>query len=120
MRQYTRHKILGIAALVLLMVSCEPAPSKKISGTQDYSATQFPITVHTYDTKSELNKAIRNKTQHGQNVEGLALWFLGKETSKMKRCEIHVVTPKGVEDDYMTTWGHELAHCVFGTYHKEP
>jgi hypothetical protein len=38
----------------------------------------------------------------------------------MKRCEIHVVTPRGVEDDYMTTWGHELAHCVFGTYHKEP
>ena len=120
MRQYTRHKVLGVAAIVLLMVSCEPAPSKKISGTQDYSATQFPITVHTYDTKSELNKAIKDKTQHGQTVEGLALWFLGKETSKMKRCEIHVVTPRGVEDDYMTTWGHELAHCVFGTYHKEP
>lgn len=111
---------ITLAFIALLMISCEPSPSKKISGTQDYSGTQFPITVYTYENKSELNKAVKEKKPHGQKVEGLALWFLSKETNKMKRCEIHVVVPSDVDDEHMTTWGHELAHCVYGTYHKEP
>ena len=113
------NKFLVVLTLVIL-VSCNPSPEQKISGTQDYSGTQFPITVYTYENKSELNKAIKEKKPHGQRVEGLALWFLSKETNKMKRCEIHVVRPSKVDDENMLTWGHELAHCVYGTYHKEP
>ncbi len=110
--------IIGVA--VLLMVSCEPSPSKKVEGTQDYSGVQFPITVYTYNSRQELNKAIKEKKPHAVRVEGLALWFLYKESREMKRCEIHVVHPNKVDDEHMLTWGHELAHCVYGTYHKEP
>lgn len=110
--------LIGIT--ILTMVSCDPAPSKKISGTQDYSNVQFPITVYTYETASELNKAIKDKKPHDESVSGFSLWFLSKRSGEMSRCEIHVVVPTGVADDHMTTWGHELAHCIYGTYHKEP
>ena len=88
--------IIGVA--ILLIVSCEPSPSKKIEGTQDYSNVQFPITVYTYETSTELNKAVKDKSGHGQPVEGLSLWFLTKKTNQMSRCEIHVVVPNGVDD----------------------
>ena len=110
--------IIGVATL--LIVSCEPSPEKKISGTQDYSNVQFPLTVYTYENNSELNKAVKDKSGHGQPVEGLSLWFLTKKTNQMSRCEIHVVVPNGVDDNHTMTWGHELVHCVYGTYHREP
>jgi type IV pilus biogenesis protein CpaD/CtpE len=115
----TLAKII-IGFMVLLLVSCEPSPSKKIEGTHDYSNVQFPITVYTYETSTELNNAVKDKSGHGQPVEGLSLWFLTKKTSQMSRCEIHVVVPNGVDDDHTMTWGHELVHCVYGTYHREP
>jgi len=117
-----RHGILSkifLGLLALLIVSCEPAPDKKISGTQDYSNTQFPITVYTYEDRVALNEAVKEKSEYKQRVEGLALWFLTKESRQMKRCEIHVVIPSEVDDEHTLTWGHELAHCVYGTYHKE-
>jgi len=119
MLQNIKSKIL-LTALILFIVSCEPSPEKKISGTQDYSNVKFPITVYTYETSNELNKAVKNKSGHGQPVEGLSLWFLTKKTNQMSRCEIHVVVPNGVDDNHTMTWGHELMHCVYGTYHKEP
>lgn len=109
-----------LATLVVFLVSCDPSPDNKVSGTQDYTGIEFPITVYTYDNRTELNKAVEGRKPKGQRVEGLALWSLGKTSREMKRCEIHVVVPRGVEDEHMTTWGHELAHCVYGTYHKEP
>lgn len=116
----TLSKIL-LVIVVLIMVSCEPSPDgKKISGTQDYSGTQFPITVYTYDNTKDLNKAIKKKKSHKRKVEGFSLWVLSKKSGEMTRCEIHVVVPRNVADEHMTTWGHELAHCVYGTYHKEP
>ena len=115
----TLSKILLVLAIIS-MVSCDPSPKEKISGTQDYTGVQFPITVYTYDTRAELNKAVEDRKPKGQRVEGLALWFLTKETRKMQRCEIHVVSPSRIDDEHVLTWGHELAHCVYGTYHKEP
>jgi len=33
-------------------------------------------------------------------------------------CEIHVVEPKYIyQGRVMSTWGHELAHCVYGAFH---
>lgn len=111
---------ITLAIMVLFLVSCDPSPDKKLSGTQDYTGVQFPITVYTYDSREELNKAVEGKKPKGQRVEGLALWFLKKENREMIRCEIHVVSPSKVDDEHILTWGHELAHCIYGTYHKEP
>lgn len=33
-------------------------------------------------------------------------------------CEIHTLRPKEVTDEIQAVIGHELAHCMFGQYHK--
>ena len=116
-----KNKITIIAMLALFLVSCEPSKDReKISGTQDYSGIQFPITVHTFQTQREFDKAIKDIKTHDESAMGYSRWFLSKTTGEMSRCEIYVIVPEGVEDEHMTTWGHELAHCVYGTYHREP
>lgn len=115
----TLSKII-IGVMVLFMVSCEPSPNEKISGTQDYSGTQFPITVYTFQNQREFDKAVKDIKTHDEPALGYSRWYLSKKTGEMSRCEIYVIVPEGVEDKHMTTWGHELAHCVYGTYHREP
>jgi len=119
MRRGILYKI-ALAIVVLFVVSCDPSPEKRITGTQDFTGVEFPITVYTYDSRTELNKAIKDRNPSKRTVEGLALWFLVKSTRDIKRCEIHVVTPRSIDDEHVLTWGHELAHCIYGAYHKEP
>lgn len=114
-----KNKII-LAIMVLFVVSCEPSKQEKISGTQDYNGVQFPITVHTFQTKRELEVALKDIKSHDEPVSGYSQWYLSKKTGEMSRCEIYVIVPEGEADEHMTTWGHELAHCVYGTYHREP
>ena len=68
------------------------------------------ITVHAYKNRAEL---IRNTQEyHTQHERGLAVW-----NKSGGRCHIYVVRPKKVNDKEFETWGHELAHCVYGTFH---
>ena len=115
-----KNKII-IALMVMFVVSCDPSTDRqKISGTQDYSGVQFPITVHTFQNQREFDKAVKDIKTHDESALGYSRWYLSKKTGEMSRCEIYVIVPEGVEDNHMTTWGHELAHCVYGTYHREP
>lgn len=34
------------------------------------------------------------------------------------QCEIHVVPPKYIDDEETLTLGHEMSHCLYGSFHK--
>jgi hypothetical protein len=114
-------KKLGIIYIFLLLGSCSKQPGDGIEGTQNYEGQQFPITVHVFDTRAQLQKAIEDINNRGEEVDGFSAWYLrSKADPTMTRCDLYVVRPSSVNDhSQMTTWGHELAHCVYGTYHKE-
>lgn len=109
-----------IVALVAVVVACGVKEESTIEGSHNYEGQMFPLVVHVYDSYGELNKAI-SKINNGPKVDGFTSWFIVKDDSKiMSDCEIHVVRPKGVKDvKVLETWGHELAHCIYGTYHKK-
>lgn len=114
-------KKLILAVLLIAITSCSKQDSGTgVTGTQDYAGKQFPITVHVYDTEREMQQAIKDlNPPEGYYVEGFSLWTLRKDTMEMTKCDLHVVKPKSVRDhSQMTTWGHELVHCVYGTYHQ--
>jgi|SaaInlStandDraft_1057018.scaffolds.fasta_scaffold19704_2 hypothetical protein len=110
-----------IAALLMLLLlpSCDKL-SPELEGSHDYEDKPFSITVYVYDSKAELTAAAK-ELGVPEEAEGFALWSLtAKDRSVMTGCSVHVVKPKGVRDhSQMTTWGHELVHCVYGSYHKE-
>ena len=120
MRQYTLHKILGIAVLVFLMVSCEPLPNQGLTKTHDVTGEYLDIRVMTFKSQKSLQKYLTKNKMTFTEVDGLAQWAHPKnDLTKVNRCEIYVVEPKSVKDeDVMGTWGHELAHCIYGSFHK--
>ncbi len=118
--------ITTVCALTLFSCSETSLPgdspnSLPALGTMDNSNVQFPITVYTYDSVVALNAAVRGKKSNkNQRVKGLARWFFkSNNPDQMHRCEIHVVTPQRKDGPHVMTWGHELAHCIYGTYHPE-
>lgn len=106
---------------VLLFLSSCGEKGGKIEGSHNYENKQFPITVHVYENKSDLQKALREKgLDNRRNVSGKSSWSITSDMKVLYDCDIYVVKPNGVEDkDNLHTWGHELAHCVYGTYHPE-
>ena len=114
-----KFKILTIAVLAFLLVSCDNP--KGINKTHDVTDQYVDIRVVTFESRSQLNEFLELKSYSDQEVEGLARWVHPKgDMSIVKRCDIYVVEPSGVRDTgTLTTWGHELAHCMYGSYHKE-
>ena len=114
-----KFKIITTAVLALLLASCDNPTG--INKTHDVTDQYIDIRVMTFESKTQLNKFLELKSYSDQEVDGLARWVHPKsDMSTVKRCDIYVVEPSGVRDTgTLTTWGHELAHCMYGSYHKE-
>lgn len=116
-----KNKILVGALILLGLVSCDIS-EKSITKTHDVTNQYIDIKVTTFKTRSELNKFLKEKEYNdGPEVEGLARWAHPKnDLTVVNRCDIFVVEPKSVRDtSELSTWGHELAHCIYGSYHAE-
>lgn len=107
---------LGI--YIALSVHNEPLHTPLIN-QYDRSENYMTIKVMIYDDKESLYAAWLEDGGHalpdGNTLYGWSSVPLNKEND----CIIHVTDIKYLEDrDTMSTWGHELAHCVKGSFHK--
>lgn len=107
-------KYLASFFILLFLVGCEPKPVDK---EFDNTGKPLTITVHVYKNEKELTQALIDRN-NALNVEtpfkdvmreGWAEW-------KGSTCKIHTT-----DINYRTfeTLGHELAHCLYGAYHKD-
>lgn len=119
--------ILIIISIVLMIASC--SPESNIKPTMDRTNQDLNIRVIFYDTKSDLAEAYREVNQLPANAEvpdqwGFAAWNEQRTPegtlidSENKMCVIHTFQPKRQNDRLVLTMGHELLHCVYGSYHK--
>jgi hypothetical protein len=116
--------VLVILAFVLMfgLSSCsEDTVGKPLQKTHDVSGKFLPIKVMVFDTESELQRYLQKNRLQKKKVKGLALWNIdAKDPERVYDCTIYVVDPKGLKDkDRFETWGHELVHCVYGSFHEE-
>ena len=107
--------------MVLFVVSCDPLPDEGLIKTHDVTGEYVDIRVMTFKSQSSLQKYLTKNKMTFYEVDGLAQWAHPKnDLTKVNRCEIYVVEPSGVKDvDVLETWGHELAHCIYGSFHKK-
>ena len=114
-------KALGSLVVLLLVLSSCDTTEKSITKTHDVTGEYIAIRIQTFPTERALNKYLEDADFSKQEVDGLARWVPPKgDLTKVKRCDIYVVEPKSVRDtNRMSTWGHELAHCIYGSFHKE-
>lgn len=122
------YAALGIAGLLLLS-SCDN-PSSNIEKNLDRTGVPISVTVYYFETEYELKKAYQkaNNLKGISNIPdqyGFAQWPEWKdaegnnvEKPENFRCDIYVLQPKRQDDNNVLTLGHELMHCLHGSYHK--
>jgi hypothetical protein len=119
-------KLLLIA--VLLLASC--APDSNIKPTLDRTEQEITITVKFHDNRDSLEAAYREINKLPANAQIPEQWGFAKWNQWMDangnfvllpgaqlRCDIHTFKPKRQDDQIVLTMGHELLHCVYGSYH---
>lgn len=109
-------RILFIFILILLF-GCDQGG--EVNKDFDRTGASQKITVHVYETKSEMQKA-KADAVNSRKEPALLGWSEWSPSEPEWGCHIHVVKLKGDKDtSQMKTWGHELAHCMYGSYHAE-
>lgn len=106
----------GILTLAVLP-SCDNAGT--INKTQiNNSGMELSVVVTTYPSVESLNAANDRLRPNVEDKDVKGFFILWKTEVDSYVCELHVLDIVRVDDDRTTSWGHELAHCVYGNYHK--
>ena len=113
------RKILSVAFLAIL-TACTvtpPPPPDPFIETFDRSHSTILIEVVVHKDLFEVNNALDDFAKEDRPlVYGWSTWNI---EGRPYVCQIHTTKPRWVDDQVTTTMGHELAHCVYGRYHKE-
>ena len=117
-----RGLIATLILSTLFLTSCDPSP-KSLPEDFDRSGEEMRITVIFHPNQAAVDKAYveefgRVRNESSINRLGFAVW--ANPGNKPYWCRIHAQKPTGKDDEKMDTLGHELAHCLIGTWHPEP
>jgi len=118
-----------ILATVLLLSAC--TPESNIKPTIDRTERDITVRVIFHENRESLEEAYRTINLLEDNIPipeqwGFAKWnewrdrqgnYIEPLVAELK-CEIHTFRPKNQDDQLVLTMGHELLHCVHGSYHK--
>lgn len=110
--------------LALFLTSCDPDGTSGLPEDFDRSGEAVEITVIWHKNQEAVDKAYveefgRARNERSINRLGFAVW--ANPSNKPYWCRIHAVKPTSAKNsDKMDTLGHELLHCMIGTFHPEP
>jgi hypothetical protein len=120
-------KLLLLSLLVL--VSCQP--ESNIKPTIDRTNQDMTVRVVFHEDTDSLEEAYRITNNLSTRTPipeqwGFAAWneFRDREGNTVEipgeqyRCTIHTFKPKRQDDQLVLTMGHELLHCIYGSYHN--
>jgi hypothetical protein len=103
-------KILFVIMIIGLLVGCSKPPMK-----QDLNRENETLEIHffTFSNELEMIEDLRNKGYEVPNeLLGFSVW-----SPQDNKCEVYHVTPKYTDDIRTKTLGHEVAHCIYGSFH---
>lgn len=109
------YLVACISALLLTLSSCDQPTEdlREIDLNREDKIIVIRVVVH--DDVEDLGAE--------DGVVGYAAWNVYPKSEPDDPnyfCKIYVVRPKSTKDKaQMKTWGHELMHCVYGTWHSQ-
>lgn len=116
---------LLLITLILLLTSCEQSERRKLEGSIDRVEEEIVTVVNFHDDIVSLRIAYAD--HHGipahqvpNGLQGFAVWseWVNQEPDNVEYdCVIHTIEPIRVDDKHTKTLGHEMLHCLYGTYH---
>lgn len=118
-----------IISVILLLFSC--SPESNITPTMDRTNQDIRVRVVLHPDAASLEEAYRvanNLTERTAVPEqwGFAAWNQWQDSDgnlidlpdQDYWCTIHAYEPRHQTDQKVLTLGHELLHCVYGSYHQ--
>lgn len=106
---------------ILLLASCEQqktyAPMEK---QHNRSGKEITIIVYEYPSYTAVSNALEKFQRELKQpvTKETSLGWSGWDKEEPYRCEIHIKPPTRIDDDDTLTLGHEMAHCLYGSYHR--
>ena len=114
----------AIASLFSMFVS----DYSGLEGSVNRENQPIEITVTFYDSPAEVTKKFKeiNNIPTLRRIplrQGFAVWEEwidenGKPNDEIYTCQIHTIRPLRIDDSATTILGHELLHCIYGSYHR--
>lgn len=115
-----------LSLLVVLVFIFAFSVSILMDDTKAFNSTKYTIDktqkrttinnlkVKIYDSEEELTNAIESylSDKDDRLRAGFSTW-----SRTGTQCTIFVIDPETEED--LNTWGHEIAHCVYGHWHQQ-
>lgn len=122
--------LLGVAVVGIMYftISCQPS-GERVEKSFDRTQVPVKVTVFFYPNNRAVTTEYRIRhdipsTSPFPGVEGFAVWpeWRDEDGNPVEKpdeleCEIHSVMPRSVDDNATMTLGHELLHCLYGSYH---
>ena len=121
----TKALIISLTLCFLVVLgtySCSPQQTK-MDKPFDRSGEVLQVKVMTFTTYRAMYKAIEASHpwfEIPDGLQGLALWEedeYGNPASD--ECLIYVLVPTHIDDERTTILGHEMNHCLYGSFHEE-
>lgn len=121
-------KRLLLMGFLVFSLTASFSMAEKFKPTIDYSGIPMLITTYVFGTRAQMYKALKARGIDVSSVLiGKAIWreWVNKKTGKsimrpdkIPSCEIYVVKPKRVDGTAILIMGHELTHCIYGSFHE--
>lgn len=111
-----------VALAALFITSCDSDGTSGLPEEFDRSGEEMHITVIFHPNQQAVDKAYveefgRKRNENSMNRLGFAVW--ANPGNKPYWCRIHAQKPKKLKGEKMKTLGHELTHCLIGSFHPE-
>ena len=121
--------VLMGAMIAIFLAACEPR-KERIEKTHDRTGSPIVVTIYTYESQRHLDATYRelHGIRRGEDRDqryGFARWPEWRDVDGNTvddggewTCEIHVLAPQYIDDERTLTLGHEMVHCIYGSYHE--
>ena len=109
-----------IIGTVLFLASCEQKVYTPMQKEHNRTGKPMTVTVYEHPSYGDVTRALQRFQRENKQPRttdqslGWAAWDLHEPY----QCDIHIKPPDNINDDDVMTLGHEMAHCLYGSYHK--
>tara|TARA_B100000929_G_scaffold290599_1_gene284935 strand:+ start:78187 stop:78579 length:393 start_codon:yes stop_codon:yes gene_type:complete len=107
---------LFFIVVIATVVSCNQK-QEPLKGTENWVGERVEVTTYFYVNQQRLDMAYKKLVDPDDKLskKGFAIWHQG-----IPECEIHMKRIEYKNDkDAIQTLGHEMLHCLKGTWHAE-
>lgn len=112
--------LVGYVSAFLGLVSC--SEKQEIEKTHDWTYEPIEVVVHVYPSEKEVTESywLLHEEKYGKVTDDFERYGWAGWNEESNYCEIHTVDVKNKNDKAaIETLGHEMVHCLYGSWHSE-